>query len=607
MASVFLAGTISGKDFSPVSEIRDVTGGDYPWRVKELNDASAGTGLVRSFSCLFTIPDYWPYAWFSSQTRCEMPGKLVRVRASGRRGDRHQFMSPAFHTKVNRYRLIDGRLYIAWKVRPPQYDAVGGRFSYVRPSEGPWEFWIERDAGKSFAIINRIAKDAWTQEKIELAGHGDWFEIQLILDPARVTVEIDQTPRGTFNHDSYRDAFFLQFGSAQTNPAGPEVVTEFREVFINIVPYPFSNVRFAEGPENLRSADHTLVGYIRQATPQAPRVSEGDFLVLPDGRLLAVYTLYYNGEGWDTSPARIVGSISNDGGRSWSEPWVVADRDEGSEGNVMSASLLAAQNGDLLLVYFDRTPAMKGKGMVLRRSSDLGKTWSPRTIVTPHDRSSHNVANNACLLRLSTGRIVLACREMVDGIRWPYACWSDDDGRTWTAGNRVPDPGLSESEKRGQNVNEPSICELADGRLLMTMRSIAGGQFFSWSADQGRTWTKPVLSPLRGACGPAIVRRIPGSADILAIWAYGLGGRTPFVSAVSSDGGKTFKHLKLLEQSLYHSYGYVATAFDQGRLHLAYMHCPDFSSLFRFQVEPGYIDLRFLSLPVEWFYRDGYS
>ena len=138
----------------------------------------------------------------------------------------------------------------------------------------------------------------------------------------------------------------------------------------------------------------------------------------------------------------------------------------------------------------------------------------------------------------------------------------------------------------------------------MTMRTIAGGQYFAWSTDQGRTWSKPVLSPLRGTCSPAVLRRIPNSNDILAVWTYGYSGRTPLVSAISSDGGRTFEHLKLLEQSEYHGYCYAACTFVGDRVLLAYMHFPMYSSLFRFDVEPGYIDLRFVSLPIGWFYRD---
>ena len=124
-----------------ISEIRKGAGGDYPWRVEKLTFENARHGTIRDFACLFTIPNYWPYAHFSSQTRCELPGKLFRARASGAAGDGHHYLSPAFWNEVNYYRMVDGRLYLAWRVKSPEQRVDGGRFSYVVPSEGPWKVW----------------------------------------------------------------------------------------------------------------------------------------------------------------------------------------------------------------------------------------------------------------------------------------------------------------------------------------------------------------------------------------------------------------------------------------------------------------------------------
>jgi sialidase-1 len=595
-----------GFELGPVCEVRGRSDGDYPWRVEQLTCENAGTGLLRAYACLFTIPNYWAYGLFTSTSRCELPGKLFRARASGKPADQHHFLTPAFWHAANRYRMEDGRLYVAWRVRPPSKHVTGGRFSCVRPSRGPWEVWCNRgEDGKTVWTVELMRGGKRVAETVAVSPDGDpWFDVQLVAESRCLTLQINQKQRGRFTHDPYREPFYLQFGSRQPVSGGAEVVTEYREVFVHSIPYPYKGAKYAEGPEDVRPEDDAIVGYLHYATPQCPRASEGDIIVTKDGDLLAVYSHYYAGEGHDGSPARLVGRISKDGGGTWCEPWTVADRDEGSQGNVMSVSLLRAQNGDLLMAYYDRTPDMPAKGMVLRRSSNEGKTWSKRIVVTPTSGPNRHSANNACLTRLSDGRIVLATREYVGGIRWPYACYSDDDGRTWEAGSHVPDPGLTPFQRRHQNVNEPSICELADGRLLMTMRSIAGGQFFAWSKDRGQTWSKPVLSPLRGTCSPAVLRRIPNSKDILAIWTYGYGGRTPLVSAVSSDGGLTWQHLKLVEQSQYHRYCYVSCTFVKGRAVLSYMHAPGYSSIFRFEVQPGYIDSRFVSLPIKWFYRD---
>ena len=589
-----------------VSEIRKGIDGDYSWRVETLTFENAGTGQIRDFACLFTIPNYWPYAHFSSHTRCELPGKLFRARASGKKDDGHHYLSPAFWNEVNRYRMVDGRLYIAWRVKAPVQRVDGGRFSYVTPSTGPWKVWCNgADQGKIQWTILLLRDGKQEEERVMVDSPEDgWFDMQLVLDPRRLTLEVNRRSYGPFAHDRYEQPFSMRIGSGQPKQDGAEVVSEYREVFLHTIPYPYEGVPFAEGPEDIRPEDKAVVGFLQQANPQHPRVSEGDLVATPEGNLLAVYGDYYAGKGWDGSPARLMAMRSTDGGRTWGEPWVVADRDEGSAGNVMSASLLWAKNGDLLMVYHDKTPEMASKSMVLRRSTDGGKTWSIRIPVTDPTNKNRQIANNACLTRLSNGRIVLATREYVGGIRWPYVCYSDDDGRTWRSGKHVPDPGLTPEQKRGQNVNEPSLCELADGRLLMTMRSIAGGQYFSWSNDGGESWSRPVLSPLRGTCSPAILRRIPGTEDILAVWTNSYGGRTPLVTAVSSDGGMTWKHLKLLEQSHYHGYCYASCTFVGDRAVFTYMHYPMFKSRIRFEVQPGYMDGRFISLPIKWFYRD---
>lgn len=133
---------------------------------------------------------------------------------------------------------------------------------------------------------------------------------------------------------------------------------------------------------------------------------------------------------------------------------------------------------------------------------------------------------------------------------------------------------------------------------------MAGRQFFAYSADGGVTWSRPFLSPLRGACSPAALARIPGTDDVLAVFTYGYAGRTPLVSAISSDGGATWRHLKRLEQSQCHGYCYTSITFVGDRVLLTYMHYPLFTRLERFAAEPGYVDLRLVCLPLSWFHRD---
>lgn len=68
----------------------------YPWRIETLNKKTAGTGSVKGYNCLFTIPNYWSYGIFTPQGRCELPGKLFRAKASGERGIQHVYVTPNF-------------------------------------------------------------------------------------------------------------------------------------------------------------------------------------------------------------------------------------------------------------------------------------------------------------------------------------------------------------------------------------------------------------------------------------------------------------------------------------------------------------------------------
>jgi len=580
---------------------------DYPWRVKVLDETTAGTGLIKGDGMLFTIANYWAYGHFAPREHCELPGKLFRAKASGEEGAQHVYYAPAFWGEINKYAMSDQTLYAAWRVKAPSERVAGGQFSLVRPEPGPWHIWCNRNQWGALLWYAQVKRDGqWAQVCIPAqVDEEGWMDMQVVMEPRAITLQFDGKDRGRFEHDAYTEEFIMTYGSGQTEAGGAEVISEYRETFFHSIPYPYSPDMVPDGPEDIRPEDEALCIMANPATPAAPRQGEGDLIERKDGSLLIAWSDHYSGAGFDGTPSRISGRISQDGGNTWGERWtIVRDvaAEQGGGPSPRHVSLVRARNGDLIMTSAQLLPGMKREGMVVRRSTDDGQSWSEPKLITPNNDNRH-LSNNACLRMLSTGRIILSCREYVGGIRWPYCMYSDDDGYTWQAGQHVPDPELTPAQKRGQNVNEPSVAELADGRLLATMRSVAGGQFFSYSSDGGETWTKPYLSPLVGTCSPATIRRIPGTDDVLAVFTYGYSGRTPLTSAISSDGGKTWRHLKLVEQSQYHGYCYTSITFIDERVYLTYMHYPNFTSLERFEMD-FYCDQRLTVLPIEWFYRD---
>ena len=565
------------------------------WRVAVLDEHTAGTGLFQGVRCAFAVANYWTYGYFEPRDHCELPGLLLRTRASAQAP--HVFFAPGFEGEPYRYHPSELPAYVSWTVELPPARKAAGRPALVMPRPGPWEVWAEPRRDRVDWHVR--AQHRGRQIHRTLSGPlGAGHTVHVAARPAALRVTVPGGATVEVEHDAYPGPFMVAFGSAAAADGSP-VETVYREVAVEEVPYPCADSPLPDGPEDLRAADDAWCFLVNEATPEGPRQSEGDLAVLSDGSLLLVWTDYHAGKGWDDSPARLSARRSTDGGRTWSRKWTVVEEEHDT--NVMSASLLNLGD-ELLLVYYDQLPDMPAKGMVARRSGDGGRSWSAAAAITPANGNRH-AANNASLRRLADGRILLAAREYVDGVRWPYCLLSDDGGRTWRAGSHVPDPGLPERERRAQNVNEPSVAQLADGRLLMTMRSVSGGQFFACSEDRGQSWSRPFLSPLRGACSPAAIQRVPGTADVLCLWTYGLSGRTPLVSALSSDAGRSWRALKLVERSRHHGYCYTSITFHGDRVLLTYSHFPELAGLRRFAVEPGYIDLRLTALPVEWFYR----
>ena len=565
------------------------------WRVEVLDEDTAGTGLFQGVRCAFAVANYWTYGYFEPRDHCELPGLLLRTRASAQAP--HVFFAPGVEDEPYRYRPNELPAYVSWTVELPAPRGDHGRPALVMPRPGPWEVWAEPRRDRVDWHVR--AQHRGRQIHRTLRGPlGDKHTVHVEARPAALRVTAPGGATVEVAHDAYDEPFMVTFGSGAAADGSP-VETVYREVAIEEVPYPSGDESLPDGPEDLRATDDGWCFMVNEATPGHPRHSEGDLVVLSDGSLLLVWSDYHAGKGWDASPARLSARRSTDGGRTWSRKWTVVEDEHDT--NVMSASLLNLGD-ELLLVYFDLLPGMPAKGMVARRSGDGGRTWSAATAITQANGNRH-AANNASLRRLADGRILLAAREYVDGVRWPYCLLSDDGGRTWRAGAHVPDPGLPERERLAQNVNEPSVAQLADGRLLMTMRSVAGGQFFAYSEDRGQSWSRPFLSPLRGACSPAAIQRVPGTTDVLCVWTYGLCGRTPLVSALSSDAGRTWRPLKLVERSRHHGYCYTSITFHGDHVLLTYCHAPELAGLRRFAVEPGYIDLRLTALPVEWFYR----
>jgi len=139
-------------------------------------------------------------------------------------------------------------------------------------------------------------------------------------------------------------------------------------------------------------------------SPGNARNSEGSFLALQDGRILFIYSRFVGGDHDDHAKAVLAARFSADEGETWSGDSVIATPGEDQAMNVMSVSLLRLQNGDVGLFYCLRH-SWHDLRMVLRRSSDEGRTWSEP--VSCMHASEYHVVNNDRVIRLTSGRLLI--------------------------------------------------------------------------------------------------------------------------------------------------------------------------------------------------------
>lgn len=295
-----------------------------------------------------------------------------------------------------------------------------------------------------------------------------------------------------------------------------------------------------------------------------PRNSEGDFINLKDGRILFVYSHYTGDSSSDHAPAHLAGRISEDGGKTWTTEDKIILQNEGGM-NVMSVSLLRLQNGDIALFYL-RKNSTEDCIPFMRISEDETQTWSD-AVQCITDKKGYFVLNNDRVIQLNGGRLLMpvALHNTPDG-EWKnkadlYCCFSDDNGKTWTSGKKVPNTTEVVTQ-------EPGVIEMQDGRIMMYIRASGGFQQVSFSADQGETWSHIKTSNIPSPLSPATIEKVPGTKDWLLVWNNNDGSnpdtkgyRTPQTVAVSKDEGKSWENIKNLHTDPDGWYCYTAIHF----------------------------------------------
>ena len=300
----------------------------------------------------------------------------------------------------------------------------------------------------------------------------------------------------------------------------------------------------------------------------------------------------------DSGDIDLVLKRSLDGGTTWQTLQVVADHGADTIGN--PCPVIDRKTGIIWLLLTgnpggtEESKILAGNGtrtVWVTSSKDGGATWPPAVDITAsvkNDDWTWYATGPGNGIQLRSGRMVVPCCHAKKGGRAyrSHVIYSDDRGKTWRAGGEA-----------GENTDESSVVELADGSLLLNARteSDAKRRSVTRSADGGLTWGPVSLDEtlIEPTCQASLIRfgghgKLPPAllfsnpADL---------ARVKETVRLSYDDGKTWPNsLRLYEgPSAYSSLAILGKAFvgclyERGQKH-------------------PYESIAFARIPLDWLAR----
>lgn len=275
-----------------------------------------------------------------------------------------------------------------------------------------------------------------------------------------------------------------------------------------------------------------------KATEQSDHYANGVVLAAFKGKLYCMWQSSPKDE--DSDDTRVVYSISNDDGNSWSKPMVLAAPNQ--DCYCTSGGWLV--NGDTLLAFIDtwqkRLSPRGGKTCYI--TSTDGLSWSPMLPVKMADGSEMNGVLEQDPYRLPDGRLVGATHFM-PGL---HICPVYTDDPRGISGWRKGEFEYKDLGKTSREI-EPSQYVRPDGTIVMLFRDQSSSfrKLVSESKDRGLTWTKPVLTTFPDGRTKQCAGNLPDGTSYMVSCPAPAKRRWPLVLHQSNDGIKFDKAILL--------------------------------------------------------------
>ncbi|HJZ93409.1 MAG TPA: sialidase family protein [Gemmataceae bacterium] len=274
-------------------------------------------------------------------------------------------------------------------------------------------------------------------------------------------------------------------------------------------------------------------------------------IVTNGGVLLAFCEGRKSGRG-DTGDIDLVLKRSRDGGKTWDKTQVVWDDADNTCGN--PCPVVDRNTGTLWLLMTHNLRGdteekivggtSKGSRTVwVTKSTDDGATWDRPVDITKDVKKPEwtwYATGPGVGIQLKSGRLLVPCDHKADGgkVRQSHVIFSDDAGKSWKLGGVV-----------GPRCNECQAVELADGAVMLNMRSFQGNnrRLVAVSSDGGETFSKPADDAVlvEPVCQASILRA-PGEKGGIIFSNPASTRREKMTVRLSTDDGKTWPHARVL-------------------------------------------------------------
>lgn len=297
------------------------------------------------------------------------------------------------------------------------------------------------------------------------------------------------------------------------------------------------------------------------------------------GALVGCFDARYTHEGDLCADIDVAVVRSEDGGQTWTTPYVGMDSGPGHDNGCGDPCILQDKTGRIWMqalachfaggasLWTSKTgfdPKTTGQWEITY-SDDDGKTWAKEHVNPTNQIKKHEwttiLAGPGNGITLKDGTIVFPAQIWERGASpqcMSTICYSKDGGKNWVYGNGVP-----------HSTSECQVIELKDGSIMINCRNEArqGKRIVYVTKDLGKTW-QPHSTNLKAlqepTCQGSIVKvKTKKYGELVLFSNPKSGGRNHMTIRTSHDDGKTWNEGYLYDVRQSMGYSCIAMTDDK--------------------------------------------